>query len=307
VLGLFPGTMANPLTSQAIMAISPGMAAIKLKIWHGFNLVLGLSALTVALGFLTFKFRYKVIALAERINLKYFEQEFSKIFFNLIDKFLFHTKEQTKAIQHGYHRFYLMTVFIVASVLVWIQIWNSDPIVIELNFSDMPLNLVAVVMLIIAATVSAVSSHSRVVALIAMGVIGFGISIIFIAYSGVDLAITMILVETLMIILAMAVLYHLPKYVKYSGTGARMRDALVATLVGSFMMVLVLQAGTTIVEEPISEFFKQASYTEAFGRNIVNVILVDFRALDTLGEISVIAIAALGIYSMIKLTQKNKI
>ncbi len=307
VLGLFPSTMANPLTSQAIMAISPGMAAIKLKIWHGFNLVLGLSALTVALGIVAFKYRYKVIAFAERINLKFFQQEFSRIFFSLIDKFLIITKEQTKTIQHGYHRYYLMTVFVVASVLVWIQIWNSDPIILELNFSEMPLNLVAVVVLIIAATISAVVSHSRVVALIAMGVIGFGITIIFIAYSGVDLAITMILVETLMIILAMAVLYHLPKYVKYSATGDRMRDTLVATLVGSFMMVLVLQAGSTVVEEPISEFFKQASYTEAYGRNIVNVILVDFRALDTLGEITVIAIAALGIYSMIKLTQKNKI
>lgn len=307
ILGLFPSTLANPLTSQAIMAISPGMTAIKLKIWHGFNLVLGLSALTVALGIVTFKYRYKVIAFADRVNMKYFRHEFSRIFFRLIDKFLIITKEQTKTIQHGYHRYYLMTVFVVASVLVWIQIWNADPVVLELNFSEMPLNLVAVVVLIIAATISAVVSHSRVVALIAMGVIGFGITIIFIAYSGVDLAITMVLVETLMIILAMAVLYHLPKYVKYSDMGDRMRDTLVATLVGSFMMVLVLQAGSTIVEEPISEFFKQASYTEAFGRNIVNVILVDFRALDTLGEITVIAIAALGIYSMIKLTQKNKI
>jgi multicomponent Na+:H+ antiporter subunit A len=168
----------------------------------------------------------------------------------------------------------------------------------------MPLNLVAVVVLIIAAALSAVVSHSKVIALIAMGVIGFGITIIFIAFSGVDLAITMVMVEVLMVILAVAVLYHLPKYVKYSETGARMRDGLVAVLVGSFMMVLVLQAGSSQLEEPISEFFKQKSYSEAFGRNIVNVILVDFRALDTLGEITVIAIAALGIFSMIKLTKK---
>ena len=306
LLGLFPATMANPLTSQAIMAINPAMAAIKLKLWHGLNLVLGLSALTVALGVLVFKYRHSVILFAEKINLRFFGREFSNIFFKLIDLFLLLTKEQTKAIQHGYHRYYLMTVFVVASVLVWIQIWNADPVILELNFREMPLNLVAVVALIIAATFSAVVSHSRVVALIAMGVIGFGITIIFIAYSGVDLAITMILVETLMIILALAVLYHLPKYVKYSDTGARMRDALVAAMVGGFMMVLVLQAGTTLVEAPISDYFKQTSYSEAFGRNIVNVILVDFRALDTLGEITVLAVAALGIYSMIKLTQRNK-
>lgn len=306
-LGLFPATMANPLTSQAIIAINPALNAIKLNIWHGFNLVLGLSALTVALGILVFKFRIRVTALAEKINLQYFAREFSDLFFQLIDLFLIITKKQTKAIQHGYHRYYLMTVFVVASVLVWIQIWNADPVILELNFREMPLNLVAVVALIIAATFSAVVSHSRVVALVAMGVIGFGITIIFIAYSGVDLAITMILVETLMIILAMALIYHLPKYEKYSDTGARMRDALVAAMVGGFMMVLVLQAGNTLVEEPISEYFKQASYSQAYGRNIVNVILVDFRALDTLGEITVLAVAALGIFSMIKLSKRNNI
>jgi multicomponent Na+:H+ antiporter subunit A len=100
------------------------------------------------------------------------------------------------------------------------------------------------------------------------------------------------------------VIYHLPKYHSFSSTGDRMRDALIATLVGSFFIVLVLQAGTSSLDAPISEFFKEASYTEAYGRNIVNVILVDFRALDTLGEISVISIAALGIYAMIRLGKK---
>jgi multicomponent Na+:H+ antiporter subunit A len=299
--------MANPLTSRAIMAISPGMEAIKLKLWHGFNVVLVLSMITVALGLWAYRQRVWLIATADKVNLRYFQREFSRVFFNFIDGFLVYTKGQTKVIQHGYHRFYLMTVFVVASALVWLQVWRADPIMLELNFADMPLNLVAVVALIIAAALSAVVSHSRVIALIAMGVTGFGITIIFIAYSGVDLAITMIMVEILMVIMAMAVLYHLPKYVKFSETGARMRDGLVATLVGGFMMVLVLQAGTSQLEAPISEYYKLSSYTEAYGRNIVNVILVDFRALDTLGEITVIAIAALGIFSMIKLVNKKGI
>jgi multicomponent Na+:H+ antiporter subunit A len=304
VLGLFPATMANPLTSKAITAISPGLEAMILKLWHGFNIVLGLSALTLLSGYMIFRFRTVVIDFVCRVNRKYFTREFTKVFFEMIDTFLVVTKLQTKTLQHGYHRFYLMTLFVVASMLVWIMIWRADPIILELNFSAMPLNLVAVVVLIIAATLAAVASDSRVVALISMGVIGFGFTIIFIAYSGVDLAITTIMVETLMVILAMAVVYHLPKYQKFSSTGSRMRDTLVATLVGAFFMVLVLQAGTSTLDAPISEFFKEASYPLAFGRNIVNVILVDFRALDTLGEITVISIAALGIFAMIKLTKK---
>jgi multicomponent Na+:H+ antiporter subunit A len=304
VLGLFPSTMANPLTSNAITSISPDLDAIILKLWHGFNLVLGLSALTLLSGYFVFAHRGKIIPVVNRINLKYFRREFTRIFFHLVDQFLVLTKLQTKTLQHGYHRFYLMTIFAVASLLVWLMIWRADPIMLELNFSDMPLNLVAVVVLIIAAALTAVVSDSRVIALISMGVIGFGITIIFIAYSGVDLAITMIMVETLLVILAIIVIYHLPKYHSFSSTGDRMRDALIATLVGSFFIVLVLQAGTSSLDAPISEFFKEASYTEAYGRNIVNVILVDFRALDTLGEISVISIAALGIYAMIRLGKK---
>ena len=304
VLGLFPATMANPLTSKAITAISPGMDAMVLKLWHGFNLVLALSAFTLLSGFLVFRYQEKIIPAIDRINIKYFRREFTRLFFRMIEGFLIFTKLKTKTLQHGYHRFYLMTLFVIASILVWVMIWRADPIILELNFSEMPLNLIAVVVLIIAATLSSVISSSRVVALISLGVIGFGITIIFIAYSGVDLAITMIMVETLMIILAMAVVYHLPKYQNFSSTGARMRDALVATLVGTFFMVLVLQAGTSNLETPISEYFKEASYSMAYGRNIVNVILVDFRALDTLGEITVISIAALGIFAMIKLGKK---
>ena len=304
ILGLFPAAMANPLTSKAITAISPMHDAIVLKLWHGFNLVLGLSALTLLSGFLIFRSRHTLLPSLNNINIRYFRREFTKVFFAMIDGFLVFTKLKTKTLQHGYHRFYLMTLFVVASILVWVMIWRAEPVMVELNFSAMPLNLIAVVVLIIAATLSAVVSDSRVVALISMGVIGFGITIIFIAYSGVDLAITMIMVETLLIILAMTVVYHLPKYQNFSSTGARMRDALVATLVGAFFMVLVLQAGTSSLEMPISEYFKEASYSLAFGRNIVNVILVDFRALDTLGEITVISIAALGIYSMIKLSKK---
>ncbi len=305
LLGLFPSTMANPLTSSAITAISPGMEAVKLKLWHGFNMVLVLSMFTVALGVVAYLYRMRIISIAEKITQQYFHKDYAKMFAGVIDWFLLYTKGQTKVIQHGYHRFYLMTIFVVSSILIWIQIWRAEPVVLELNFSEMPLNLVAVVALIIAASFSAVVSHSRVIALIAMGVIGFGITIIFIAFSGVDLAITMIMVEILVVIMAMAVLYHLPKYVKFSDTGARMRDGLVGAMVGSFMMVLVLQAGTSQLQKPVSDFYKLASYPEAFGRNIVNVILVDFRALDTLGEITVLAVAAIGIFSMMQLGKKK--
>ncbi|MFW5892576.1 MAG: hydrogen gas-evolving membrane-bound hydrogenase subunit E [Bacteroidota bacterium] len=306
LLGLFPATMANPLTSNAITAISPGLDAIKLKLWHGFNLVLLLSFLTVTLGVVFFIYRHKILPLIDKINIRYFRLKFTQLFFQMIDYFLVFTKLKTKTLQHGYHRFYLMTLFLVSSVLMWVMIWRADPVMIELDFSAMPLHLIAIVFLIIAASISAVVSNSRITALISMGVIGFGISIIFIAYSGVDLAITMIMVETLMVVLAMILIYHMPKYQNFSSIGVRMRDGLIATIVGAFFMVLILQTGTSQLDVPISEYFKETSYSLAYGKNIVNVILVDYRALDTLGEITVISVAALGIYAMISISKKTK-
>ncbi|MFW6350773.1 MAG: hydrogen gas-evolving membrane-bound hydrogenase subunit E [Bacteroidota bacterium] len=69
---------------------------------------------------------------------------------------------------------------------------------------------------------------------------------------------------------------------------------------------MILQTGTSQLDVPISEYFKETSYSLAYGRNIVNVILVDYRALDTLGEITVISVAALGIYAMISISKKTK-
>ncbi len=306
VLGIFPALLANPLTSKAISDINPGMSAIKLELWHGFNLVLLLSIVTVISGFLAFKNRFKIISLLEKVNLKFFNREFSKFFSKAIDNFLVITKIKTKTIQHGYHRYYLMTIFVAASILVWIQIWSTGPVTIELDFGELKLHLVAIVALTIAATLTAASSGSRLVALIATGVVGFGLTIIFLIYSGVDLPITMILVETIMVIIVAALLINLPKFGSFSDTGARMRDMMVASMVGLFFVVLVVKSSTINMGDGVSNFFKLNSLSAAHGKNIVNVILVDFRALDTLGEIAVLSIAAIGITSLISFTKSKK-
>ena len=306
VLGIFPALLANPLTSKAIADINPSMSAIKLELWHGFNMVLLLSLVTLISGYLAFKNRFKIIPVLERFNYKYFSREFSKFFFIVIDKFLILTKAKTKTIQHGYHRYYLMTIFVVASILVWIQIWNSGPVFLELDFGQIPLHLVAIVALTIAATFIAASSSSRVIALIATGIVGFGITLIFLNFSGVDLPITMILVETIMVILVTGLLVFLPRFGGFSDTGARMRDLLVASMVGLFFVVLVIKSSSLSMGDRVSDFFKLNSLDQAYGKNIVNVILVDFRALDTLGEIAVLAIAAIGIYSLISFTKSKR-
>jgi multicomponent Na+:H+ antiporter subunit A len=102
------------------------------------------------------------------------------------------------------------------------------------------------------------------------------------------------------------VLQKLPRFARLSSIKSKIRDALIAVAVGSFMTILVLQSLHVNYNHPISDFYVINNLSRGFGKNVVNVILVDFRALDTLGEITVLSIAALGVYSLIKLNRTKK-
>jgi multicomponent Na+:H+ antiporter subunit A len=139
-----------------------------------------------------------------------------------------------------------------------------------------------------------------------MGVLGYGISIFYMLYGAADLAITQFLAETIVMVIFVMVIYHLPQFAVLSNKMTRIRDALIAAGVGSMITLLVLKARFINLEVPISEFFVDKSLSEGHGRNIVNVILVDFRALDTLGEITVLGLAAAGVFTLLRFDLKNK-
>jgi multicomponent Na+:H+ antiporter subunit A len=155
--------------------------------------------------------------------------------------------------------------------------------------------------LILLAALAAVRSSSRLGAVAALGVVGFGVALLFLFFGAPDLAMTQFLVETLTVILLVLVLYRLPRYVSLTSPPARLRDLLIALTAGGVMTALVLAAATVPTGSAVSRYYAEHSLPEAHGRNIVNVILVDFRGLDTLGEITVLAVAAVGVYALLKL------
>ena len=306
VLGLFPDIIERSIVAPALTAIRPGTLPVDLKIWHGFNMVLLLSALTITLGVGMFIFRERVIKVARFLNVKYFNLLLSDVFFGMINSFLVLTKKNTAFIQHGYHRFYLMTIFVTASILIWFMISRLPAANVQIEeLKTIPFYFYGITFLIVLSALSAIFASSRLIAFISIGLVGFGIVVIFIYFSGVDLAITMIMVETLMVIIGAMVVYHLPKYISWTKISGRIRDAIIAILFGSFMMVLVIKTGSVVPEGRSSEFFTTGSYPLAHGKNIVNVILVDFRALDTMGEISVLIIAAIGVLALLKIKLKG--
>ncbi len=128
----------------------------------------------------------------------------------------------------------------------------------------------------------------------AAGLVGFGIGILFLTLGAADLAFTQFTVELLAIVLLVAILARLPFHALDARRAAeRRRDAALAVGVGAVGAAVLLAVLSTPFDPQIPEWMGQAAVPEAKGRNVVNVVIVDFRALDTLGEIAVLLIAAL--------------
>jgi multicomponent Na+:H+ antiporter subunit A len=142
--------------------------------------------------------------------------------------------------------------------------------------------------------------QSRLAAVALLGVVGYGVSLIYILYGAPDLAMTQVLIESLTVILFVLAFYHLPQFTHLSPRSTRVRDVLIALLTGGLMTALVMSATGVLFYPSISDYFVENSLPLGHGRNIVNVILVDFRAFDTMGEITVLGIAAIGVYILLK-------
>ena len=144
-------------------------------------------------------------------------------------------------------------------------------------------------------------ARKRVVAICVLGVVGTGIGILFLAFGAPDLAMTQLLTELLTIILAVLVIHRLPKFRSLSTIPTRIRDGAIAISFGLSMMLLVLVVQNADRSEHVVRYYANNAVEKAYGSNVVNTILVDFRAMDTLGEIVVLAVAALGVYALMHL------
>jgi multicomponent Na+:H+ antiporter subunit A len=208
---------------------------------------------------------------------------------------------QTRVIQSGYLRYYLMAIVLTVVALTvhagLAKVWHlARPFA-----GPIPLYQAGIALLIICSAVIAVRSRSRLGAIAALGVVGYGVALIFALFGAPDLAMTQFLIETLFVVLFVLVFYHLPQFTLVSKQSARARDAIIAISFGTIVTILLLVLPAIPLDRTLIDYYEQMSPLAAHGRNIVNVILVDFRALDTMGEITVLAIAAIGVFALLKL------
>ena len=158
----------------------------------------------------------------------------------------------------------------------------------------------AVLILITAGGLLTAVTNSRMTAIAALGVVGIGVALIFIMFGAPDVAITQLLVETLVVVLVAVAMLKLPYLNREHVSTFRWLDAVVSVAVGVISAVVLLGVMAAPLDRSLTDWFEVTSWPEAYGRNIVNVILVDFRALDTFGEIAVVVIAAIGAFALLR-------
>ncbi|MFQ5598222.1 MAG: hydrogen gas-evolving membrane-bound hydrogenase subunit E [Nitrospiria bacterium] len=159
--------------------------------------------------------------------------------------------------------------------------------------------------LIVAASLATVLFKNRISAVLSLGMTGFLVAYLYVLMGAPDLALTQYLVEAVSVILILLVFYFVPPYFQENASASsKTTNLCLSLLVGLVMTFYMMMAMDSHFSTSIAAYYLEVSERLAGGRNVVNVVIVDFRGFDTLFEIAVFSIAALGIFGMLRLKKK---
>jgi multicomponent Na+:H+ antiporter subunit A len=317
LLGLFASWTSHALVGPLATAVLGRPVEVHLSFWHGITAPLILSLVTFALGFLLYTrlrfVRERLVELedgegagalpgvAGRVVRNRGLPRFEAVYDGFLAGLGGVARATATRLQSGLLTVYLrITLGVMAAMtLMALMLAGGAP---RIETSAPPGIMVLVVALIALASAILPFTGKRLLLITALGVTGAGVSLIFALYGAIDVAITQLMVETLVVVIIAVALLKLPPITLRREAGARRRRAwniLISAVLGvsSTFAVLAIMQGD--IDLKITRYFEQTSATVAHGRNIVNVILVDFRALDTMGEIAVVAIAGLAALALL--------
>lgn len=275
--------------------------ATHLALWHGLGLPLALSAGVVLLGLCLFWKREAVFGLQSEVPPVVDFERLYRQSINALDVVAVWVTGRT---QRGSLFFYLVVILSTALasigvvLLVTNQNWSEHTYLLD---PGSPFQIVAGAAIIFGA-IAAARAHKRFLALLMVSVTGYGVALIFALQGAPDLALTQMLVETIVLVAFVLAMRSLPPALKtkWRGKGEhKLLRMILGIAFGGIMIMVALVAMGSRVAEPISLKLPEMAYKVGGGLNVVNVTLVDIRAWDTFGEISVLAIAATGVASLI--------
>ena len=302
LFGLVPlGLLGNPFTTSTVASWFTNLAAHslgyepeKLYIWHGLNLALALSVFTWLCGTGLHLVRDRFHTVQQAITPGWNANSVYYGGLNALEYLSSLFTQRTQGATFATHvRFILLMIVGIGATVLWRYVPET--------FSPVPLSFWAVAAMIVAGIGGVLRARSRMSAIIFSGLAGLGSTLIFVLLSAPDLALTQLLIETVTIILFLSVFRFLPRMSRYSRRlGTSFLDIMLSLGVGMTVFTTLIAVQTPIAQR-IKDYFLNFSKDTGGGYNVVNVILVDFRGYDTMGEITVLGIVAVSVYALLKL------
>ncbi len=307
IIFFFPNSLLSEnIIDPALAAIFPSLLTegtefvTHIKFWHDFTPELFMTIGVIIFGILLYltypKWRkiYKVFP--DKLTL-------NRLYDGILERSQNGSYRLTSSYMTGSIRSYLVYIFtffiiILATSLVVKNAFKLD----TSKVSSIGIYELLLALFVVIGAISTVFAKTRLASILLLGAVGYTVSLFYVLFRAPDLALTQLVIETVSVALFLVCFYHLPKLRKEdSRIRFKLTNALISVGVGVMVTLIALSAHSNKFFESISQYYIENTYSEAAGKNMVNVILVDFRGFDTLFEITVLAIASLGIYGMIRL------
>jgi multicomponent K+:H+ antiporter subunit A len=311
LVGIFPARTIGPLLDRAAQAmLGPNVPQYSLAVWHGFTLPLIMSLAALAGGTVLYLLlhRYRNGALAPAPMSKPLD---GKRGFDVVMVVLMRTADRllntlsTRRLQPQ-----LALIVLAAVCITLFTVWPQDAV--PHGLASTPLDFSFALLWVVGAACAigsaAQAKYHRLAALIMAGGAGLITCLTFAWFSAPDLALTQVSVEVVTTVLLVLGLRWLPKRFasdesprrSAAARARRIRDAALASVAGAGLAAIAYVIMTRPRSPGLAEYFLANALPEAGGRNVVNVILVDFRGFDTLGEITVVGVVALAVYKLLR-------
>lgn len=310
LFGVVPSIPVHNIVEPTTAGILLEEVDLHVKLWHGFTTSLFMTIATFIIGLLFYSKYDAIGAWQDRFNARHPRISINYHYDAAVNSSRYIAHKISSITQPGTIKTYMNAVLALIVVLVFIPIvlLGADIIPQTLNFDIASYEILLMVLMVIAA-IAATVLPGYLPAIIALSALGYMVSLLFIYLKAPDLALTQILVETLSTIIFLLVIVKIPQ--KFKETISKttfVRDLIISSAIASTVFIILINATQGIISpfESLSHYFIENSLPLAGGHNIVNVIIVDFRAYDTLGEISVLFLAAFGVYNLIHSRSEDK-
>lgn len=300
IISVNPDWVDRSVLGPAVASVYGEPVVVEVSFWHGFTPMLALSLVAVGVGVLIYIY-WRPIHLALRTGAIFSRLDVARGYDFVVRKIERVSQAVARRIQRGDLRTHLWLVFAASAAFV---VWGLASALPTLRWADEVGTLragpAAVAVIGLLGGVAATRARSLLSSMIAVGLVGFVSALLFMMNGAPDLALTQFSVEALIVVLLTAALLKVPLATPSSRSrGERGVDGALGLVVAALVFLALVDMGGATPRTEIPDFYGEASVVEAHGRNVVNVILVDFRAFDTLGEITVVALASVLAWSLL--------